>query len=691
MTDIVLIERINRPEAEYVSTLTLEQFYSIFPCDNNNGFNTMNKSTYFALVKQYIKTHQKYNFKGVSVVYKHTGVETNGRLYAGSSISLQRIGAKCRAFLTQNLYFDYDMANAHPTILLHYFKKHNLPCPYTSQYVANRDIMLNGCSSKKDMLMLLNIDKATFSKKKSNELHCLVNEWNINKIELIKVYNTINTDNTKNPISSIVNKLLCIVENELLQQCAVNPSVFMFDGFMTDTKIDMSLLTNDIVKWTEKPIISSVIIPTDFDKKLIKYPKLSDEEQWDIYDNEKPMFESTHAKVLTLKGSYIRVEPTGEISILTKTELLNSYQHLPYHFITKWINDPNIRMYEFIDCYPNMVCPDNVFNTWIPFAYDECSEDITDQNAVDIFLQHLNILCNYDTNVTAVIIKWVAHLIQYPQYKSFVPAFISGQGAGKGTLLKFFEALLGPSKVFETTDPLRDVFGNFNNLMATTHLVCLNEISKADTSAVMGKFKGLVSDPHIYINEKGKGSYKMKSHHKFVIFSNNQDPIRSEVGDRRLYIIKSSDALIGNKEYFTTMNKLINDADSISSIYCHFKNIPDVPTTFNVCDFPKVAYQEIIQEANRDYVDLWLEEFTNRHINEVIVRLDNTEVLADFNTYCYNNEIKCDMNSIQFNKKLMLLNIEGIENIKGTHGIRQKMFSITVLKNRYNIGCMLNI
>ena len=685
-----LTEKIKKNEAEYVSTLSIEQFYVLFPCDNiNDGLDTMNKSTYFALIKQYIKSHQKFDFKGLSITYKHTGDDTNGRLYSTASISLQRIGANCRAFLTQGLYHDYDMSSAHPTILLHYSKKHNLPCKYSELYVADREKMLNGVASKTQMLKLLNMDKAVFTQKKSNDLHCLVNEWNINKIKLNALYD-ITTTNTKNPISSVVNKLLCIVENEILQKFAIKPNVFMFDGFMTEDVVDMSLLQNDIVKWVEKPILSSLTIPTDFDVSLIKYPKLSEEEQWDLYNHEKPLFEITHAKVLSLKGSFIKIEPTGEINILTRTEMINSYEHLKYGFIKKWLADPTIRLYDSIDCFPNIPCPDNVFNTWIPFAYEECSEEITDQPSVDLFLEHLNALCNYEAEVTAVIIKWVAHLIQFPQHKSFVPAFISGEGAGKGTLLKILEVLLGHNKVFETTDPLRDVFGNFNSLMATCHLVCLNEISKNDTAQVMGKFKGLVSDPHIYINDKGKSPFKMKSHHKFIIFSNNEDPIRSNKGDRRLYIIKSSDALIDDKEYFTKMNSLLTNKSAMSSIYYYFKTMPDIPTTFNVCDFAKVAYQETLKEANRDYVDLWMEDFTRRHVDEIEVRLDNLEVLSDFKCYCSQNDIKCDLNGIQFHKKLMLLNINGVSNLR-TNSNRLKQFDIIQLKKKYSMGCLLNV
>tara|TARA_R110000803_G_C11974659_1_gene320047 strand:- start:236 stop:2293 length:2058 start_codon:yes stop_codon:yes gene_type:complete len=685
---MLLTEKINKNKADWISTLSKEAFFSYFPYSTSQldkgEKRTLSKAVYFSLVKQYIQSHKSADYKGLDIRYNYSDNNTDGRMYSTSSLSLQRIHTPLRAFLTKGIYKDYDMTNAHPTILLDLFKQNNITHTYSQQYVDDRDYMLDGNSTKKEMLVLLNTDNAKFIKKKSVALHNLVLEWNAGKILLFEKFPRTQT-NSKNPISSNVNKLICIIENEMLQKHAIKPAVLMFDGFMTETYIES--FDTDIVKWTDKPILSNIEIPDDFDTSTIKDTILSPiEEKLRQYHLNKPAFELTHAKIISLNGGYIRLE-NDKIVILSTTEIMNCYKHMPHEFINFWMKDPDIRLYKYIDSYPNIPCPNDTYNTWTPFALDDCGQ-ITDQFAVDIFLEHINVLCNYDKPVTNVIIHWLAHLIQYPQYKSFVPAFISGQGSGKGTLLKFIQVMLGTSKVLETTDPLRDVFGNFNSLMATCHLVCLNEINKNDTANVMGKFKGLATDPHLHINDKGKSPYEIKSYHKFIIFSNNEDPIRTEQGDRRLYIIKSSDDLAGNKEYFEQIHKLLDDVNAMKSIYSYLKNIPNIPTTFQVSDFPKVAYQEVLKEANRDYVDLWLQDFTERHATEPDVKLNNSESLADFKGFCAKTDIKCELNSIQFNKKLMLMSVDGIDNIR-TNTSRHKCFDITKLKKRYMIGCMI--
>ena len=53
-------------------------------------------------------------------------------------------------------------------------------------------------------------------------------------------------------------------------------------------------------------------------------------------------------------------------------------------------------------------------------------------------------------------------MIQYPEVKSVVVVLISEEGAGKGLLLRFLKGMLGGKKVFESSKPKRDVWGDFN-------------------------------------------------------------------------------------------------------------------------------------------------------------------------------------------------------------------------------------
>ena len=73
---------------------------------------------------------------------------------------------------------------------------------------------------------------------------------------------------------------------------------------------------------------------------------------------------------------------------------------------------------------------------------------------------------------------WIAHMIQFPEYKSFVINFTSNQGGGKGTLIAIITRVIGQATFLETQKPLVDVFGNHNAQMATTFFVVLDELKK---------------------------------------------------------------------------------------------------------------------------------------------------------------------------------------------------------------------
>ena len=138
-------------------------------------------------------------------------------------------------------------------------------------------------------------------------------------------------------------------------------------------------------------------------------------------------------------------------------------------------------------------------------------------------------------------------MIQFPEIKSIVITLISNEGAGKGSFLKLMSLMLGSSRVFETTQPSRDVWGSFNGLMTDKFLINLNELSKNETIGASGQIKALVKDPTITFNNKGVNQINIKSYHRFIITTNKEEPIASTKDDRRNLVIRCSDEKIKDK------------------------------------------------------------------------------------------------------------------------------------------------
>jgi len=71
-----------------------------------------------------------------------TDVDRTRRWYAKGKACLQRMSKKLRATLCQDLYIDLDFVNCGPTLLLNLCQKYTIPCDILSEYVLNRDHLL---------------------------------------------------------------------------------------------------------------------------------------------------------------------------------------------------------------------------------------------------------------------------------------------------------------------------------------------------------------------------------------------------------------------------------------------------------------------------------------------------------------------------------------------------------------------
>ena len=403
-------------------------------------------------------------------------------------------------------------------------------------------------------------------------------------------------------------------------------------------------------------------------------------------------FEKTHAKIIE-KGCYIKIRE-NDILIMSPKLLNDSYSHMiggynekgvPENFIKKWtINNEEIHKYVNMDIFPdNSKCPHNYFNLWIPFTFEKQMEGFVynaECEKTAFILNHIKILCNHQTDVYDYILKYIAQMIQYPAIKSIVPTFISNQGAGKGTLMKLLTRMLGCNKVFETSNPSRDVWGNFNSMMTNSFLVNLNELSRKETLQTEGEFKTLTTDSSLTINQKGIAQFKITSYHRFIITTNKEDPINTTEDDRRNIIIRSSDEKCSDKKYFENINKYIDDDIIIKNIYEYFKQIPNMDK-FGLLPIPHTLYQDNLKQANRSVVELWLEAFTRFYIQETTVLQDNSQLFIDFNNWKSENDFKYEINNIKFGCKLSNINIKGITR-EGNH---KRLFNIPLLKKHFGI------
>ena len=472
-----------------------------------------------------------------------------------------------------------------------------------------------------------------------------------------KVDKTKPEETTSIPLHKMKNKVISyflqILENECLYhlyEYLVKESILLpknccleKDGicFPPNKKFDNDDLADSVneytykktgfrIKWKIKPYEAENIDTQLIDIRKTYCPEknentsLAFNDDDEKYETMKKEFEITHFKVKD--NDQFIITDGRNVKFDKERVIVASNRHLCYGFATKntdmgkiidksnplsfidrWIRDENILIYDGIGFYPPPTpIPHNHFNLWTSFPYQDLFDEYEkDKEGLKSILDFIKIVCNNDTDVYDFLMKWLAHLLQYPARKTgHFPILIADEGIGKGTLMEIIARMVGEDKYFETTNPEETVWGNFNPLMLNAYFVYINEFGKKNQAEADGRIKGLLTDKALSINCKGKDPFKIVSYHRFFGSTNNEDPTNVKSGNRRKWIIRSSDELKGNKIAFDTLYKLLDNPTTMRTLFDYLMTIKCDDLMGQ--DPPKTEYQEIMEESNEHIIQRFL-------------------------------------------------------------------------------------
>lgn len=707
-----VVERFREIDIQYLDNLTFDEVCSYMWC----SMSSIDKKIYYKKIKSFCKSNIKAKYE-IKRLYSHSFKNQDrheGRLFDGSSI--QGIPKIIRGFLCKGLTTDIDQNNSHPTILKYLCDKHNIPCPNLTYYIDNRDKILTNMNIPRDdakRLFLCSVNKDKLNRKEKNDFFKgfdketkMIQHKLLNLDEYKYFKDSIPLDKKYNKNGSAINRVLCKYENEILQTMInvirnknIEIHSLMFDGLMIygDYYKDDTLLNNIKEEVNNKYEGLNMCFSYKSHADEIKVPKhfivndvdnLINKLKYDplYYDNYKIVFEKTHAKIISQSQFIGYNNYTNSYQYYKKQNLLDSYEHIKVKvikqdkktddyeicevsFIQTWLKDSNMKYYDDVDVVPPpLTCPSNIFNLWCMFDMENIENYENNEEAVEFFKNHIKILCNHEEEVYDYIMKWIGQMIQYPAVKSaIVPIFIAGEGTGKGSLKELLKKMLGNKKVLQTSQPSKDCWGNFNGQMKDSFLVNLDELNKKEFDGSSDAYKALVSENTININIKGLKSFTVKSCHRFLVTTNNDEPINAKRGDRRNIIITSSNELKGNAEYFNRFYKYLNDIDAVKSIFEYFKSIPELDK-FNNIKKPITEYQKELEEENTNPIEKWLKEYIKQECETPLFEIktnDMYELFMEYKNKYYPNH---RYTSSTFSKQLLSLKINGINRVRKSVG-----------------------
>lgn len=598
----VFYESYDTNRAKYLLSLTKDQLKTAI----NSSKKEENTNTYIKSVINFLNEIVKSKDGILRTTYHTAKDRTDGRKYS-NGLRLQGLSSNIRGFIVKDTGHDYDMVNAHPSLLLHLCNTHiknTEVYPLLTEYVNNRDnVLSNNKITKRDIHINMNKDNA---RPKNEYLKRFVKEQSRIKdilLPYVGQYTEFKTDNITNPNSACICQMLNVVEDKLLTECTkpYREIALIFDGFIAFEDVELNTLNNITepygIIWKIKPFETTIKMPEDF--------------KYNDYIQDREFFHKSNHIILN-PLMYMRLSDnvwTYNDKHTTDQIYANMLKYTPEQipFLKLWYSDASRREYETTNFIPhNKVPPDydenSVFNTFTPFSRANNTPPTKTEYEyslplIDQFMNLLMALCENDYDSAEYLGNYIGHLIQYPERLPETVIVLQGrEGAGKDTLINIIKLLLDNNNEYVVrTDKPELVLGRFNSMAKDSLLIQLNEFSNKNAIEFKESLKNLATEAVIPIEFKNVDKKVMVNNHaRIFLFSNNNRPVVVSESNRRFCAFRTTDKYLNDRVFFGALKTNLEDPKMLNGLF-HYLN------TLKIEEFdPRVFPKGSLYHALRD-------------------------------------------------------------------------------------------
>lgn len=222
-------------------------------------------------------------------------------------------------------------------------------------------------------------------------------------------------------------------------------------------------------------------------------------------------------------------------------------KHMNIHSVSKpdgkteglgdwWLRHPKRRQYDRVvfDPTPGASIAE-VYNLWRGWSVEPKKGDWS-------LLKRLlrDVLCGGDEASFDYVMRWAAFMVQHPSTPAEVALVFKGQkGAGKGTFGRELKALAGQHGR-QVAQP-EHFTGRFNEHLADTILLFVDEGLWAGDKKVEGALKNLITEPTMTYEGKNKPIIDGPNH-LHVVIASNEDWVIPATPDERRFAVFEADA-----------------------------------------------------------------------------------------------------------------------------------------------------
>ena len=163
------------------------------------------------------------------------------------------------------------------------------------------------------------------------------------------------------------------------------------------------------------------------------------------------------------------------------------------------------------------------------------------------FEQHVEYLFP-DPKSRELLLDILAQIVCRPNEKMmFATLLVGKQGIGKSFFALLLERILGAHNVSEATSD--DLNKDWTGYQENKCLVIVHEMMMSDRRDVANRMKSVITDPKLRINKKHAPVYNVDNKMNLLSFSNYENAVYLEAGDRR-WVVLSSEAEPRDAAYY---------------------------------------------------------------------------------------------------------------------------------------------
>lgn len=221
-----------------------------------------------------------------------------------------------------------------------------------------------------------------------------------------------------------------------------------------------------------------------------------------------------------------------------------------------WLSSPLRKEYRAVVFDPSQsVSEDDYYNLFRGFGVDPKPGGNWERLRTHIF----EVVCRGSEELDHYVMGWMARIIQDPGGPRPGTAIVlkGVQGCGKGCLVNSLGRIIGPH--YRHILQIAHLTGRFNTHLKDALLVFCDEITWGGDRQAEGILKGLITEPTIPIEQKGRDVLEIDSHVNLIIASNNDWIIPAGLEERRFCVLNVAPDRAGDRDYFNEMFRQLNE------------------------------------------------------------------------------------------------------------------------------------